>query len=56
MQRPVESLDHTAPVSAVRFTSEDELLSASWDHTIKFWDIQSSVNSSSIVRTLVDIF
>jgi ribosome biogenesis protein YTM1 len=49
-RRAVESLsEHTGPVSAVRFASSEEVISASWDHSIKFWDIQSAVITTNII-------
>nr|ACO15664.1 WD repeat-containing protein 12 [Caligus clemensi] len=40
---------HKEAVSSLAFASEDTLLSASWDHTIKLWDLSISGMKSELV-------
>lgn len=30
---------HKEAVSAIRWIAEDEIVTSSWDHTLKFWDV-----------------
>ena len=40
---------HTQPVTAVIWSTEDEVLSAGMDHCIRLWDVPSGVNKSTLV-------
>jgi len=40
---------HSEGVSAVEWFEEDEVCTASWDHTIRIWDLQTAEQKSSLV-------
>ena len=41
---------HREGVSAVQWLSDAEVVTASWDHSIKLWDLQQGTASSTLVR------
>ena len=41
---------HTEGVSAVTWLQEQEVCTASWDHTIRLWDLELASQKSSLVR------
>ena len=43
---------HTEGVSAVTWLQEQEVCTASWDHTIRLWDLEKAEQKSSLVRRL----
>lgn len=48
---------HNQCVSAVAWTSQDQVVSGSWDHSIRFWDVDSGIctsqmNGSKVVLSL----
>lgn len=50
----VESLEgHTQCVSSVCWVNSSTLCSASWDHTIRLWDVRKSVQKSAITGSKV---
>lgn len=40
---------HSQCVSAVDWSRADTIHSASWDHSVRTWDVQAAVNTSTIV-------
>lgn len=40
-------LGHKQPVSAVAWTSKDTLASGSWDFSVRYWDVESSINTET---------
>ncbi|XP_013399023.1 ribosome biogenesis protein WDR12 [Lingula anatina] len=44
---------HNEGVSAVTWSGDSEICTASWDHTIKFWDLEQAAQKSSITGTKV---
>lgn len=40
---------HKEAISTVQWTDDDEILSASWDHTLKIWDIEYGAIKSELV-------
>ena len=40
---------HTEGVSAVTWLSEQEVCTASWDHSIRVWDLELAQQKSSLV-------
>ena len=40
---------HTEGVSAVTWLQEQEVCTASWDHTIRLWDLEKASQKSSLV-------
>lgn len=41
---------HTEGVSAVAWLEEQEVCTASWDHTMRLWDLERAEQKSSLVR------
>ena len=39
---------HKEPVSCLQWCTENQLISGSWDHCLKIWDIESSINKETI--------
>lgn len=53
LKAPIATLSvHTGPVSAVVFnpTSQETLYSGGWDHSVRVWDIENSVNITTKVK------
>ena len=46
---------HTEGVSAVQWMSDTEICSASWDHTIRLWDVSQAAQTSTIVRYIATL-
>lgn len=40
---------HKQPVSGVQWLSESEVISSSWDHSLRIWDIEAGMNTSTFV-------
>ena len=45
---------HKEGISAAQWVSTNEVYTASWDHTIKMWDIEQATEKSCIVSLLFD--
>jgi WD40 repeat protein len=43
---------HTQSASVVRWISQEQLVTGSWDHSVRFWDVASGVNTNTLVRIL----
>jgi len=43
---------HTQPVTSLKFKA-NEIITGSWDNTVKFWDVESGVNTSTLNGTKV---
>eukprot|EP01128_Nolandella_sp_AFSM9_P012390 TRINITY_DN9231_c0_g1_i1.p1 TRINITY_DN9231_c0_g1~~TRINITY_DN9231_c0_g1_i1.p1 ORF type:complete len:471 (+),score=129.49 TRINITY_DN9231_c0_g1_i1:66-1478(+) len=39
---------HTLPVSAVAFSDAEKFVSASWDHSIRLWDLDSGITETTL--------
>jgi ribosome biogenesis protein YTM1 len=50
--------DHTRAVSAVAWPSADTIISGSWDHSVRVWDVSSgnSVATTAMVCVCVYVF
>ena len=46
---------HSQPVSAVRWPTSHQIISGSYDHTMRLWDVESGVNTDTIVRQYLQI-
>ena len=40
---------HNEGISSVLWLSEKEVCTASWDHTIRIWDMEKSENTATLV-------
>ena len=41
---------HTEAVSGVTWLGEQEVCTASWDHTLRLWDLEKAEQKASMVR------
>lgn len=58
-ETPVEEIEsmtfsgHTASVSCVQWPTATQLVSGSWDHTIKVWEVENGVDQNTLVAPTV---
>ena len=41
---------HSEGISSATWLSEKEVCTASWDHTIRIWDMEKAENTASLVN------
>lgn len=51
LQVPMLTLSgHKEGISAVEWTDTTEVCTASWDHTVRLWDLQTAKEKSQLVK------